>query len=109
VDKPREPGRQAAGLMPEAELQAAVVKLCKVLGVRWHHHHYSIGSKAGWPDLVLVGRGILFRELKREGKDPTPAQAEWGDWLAAGGGNWAVWRPSDLHSGLILRELEAIR
>lgn len=95
--------------MTEAQLQAAVVKLCKLYGLRWHHQRYSIGSGAGWPDLTIAGRLLLFRELKDGTRKPTRAQLEWGDWLMAAGADWAVWRPADLHSGRIQRELEAIR
>lgn len=46
--------------------------------------------------------------MKREDKDPTPAQAKWLARLAGGGGDAGVWRPSDLYSGRIGRELAAI-
>jgi hypothetical protein len=95
--------------MTEAQLQSAVVKLCKLYGLRWHHQRYSIGSAAGWPDLVIAGRRLLFRELKREDGKVTRAQEDWGDWLTAAGGDWGTWRPSDLRAGRIQRELEAIR
>ena len=101
--------RPLAPAMPEAELQGAVVKLCKLLGLQWHHQHYSIGSRKGWPDLVICGRGILFRELKREGNGPTAAQLAWGEILRRAGQDWDVWKPSDLQNGRIQRELEAIR
>lgn len=95
--------------MTEAQLQAAVVKLCKLYGLKWHHQRYSIGSKAGWPDLTIAGRTLLFRELKREDGKPTRAQRDWGDWLIAAGGDWDVWKPSSLANGRIQRELEALR
>ena len=38
----------------------------------------STRSPAGFPDLVLVRSGrLIFAELKREGKAPTPAQQAW--------------------------------
>lgn len=108
--------------MSEAALQKAVTDLCKLRGLRWYHAYQPKFDPAGWPDLVITGKhtgivpvgaapvhGILFRELKRTGEDPTPEQLEWGHDLIAAGLNWSVWRPEDLHSGRILRELEAIR
>lgn len=98
-----------APAMPEAALQAAVLQLCRVYGIRYFHPAFSWGSGPGWPDLVLCKRRVIYRELKRETGKPTPAQVEWGAWLQEAGQDWAVWRPADLHSGRIQRELEAIR
>ena len=95
--------------MTEAQLQAAVVKLCKLYGLRWHHQRISIGSGAGWPDLVIVGRRALFRELKSDKGSPTEAQRGWGIVLQRAGLNWATWQPVDLHSGRIVHELESLR
>lgn len=103
--------------MTEAELQAAVTSgtkakpgLCVLLGVRWYHTHDSRRSPSGWPDLVLCGTsGLIFRELKSETGTVTPEQRGWGSWLTRVGCDWAVWRPRDLRSGVIARQLEAIR
>lgn len=95
--------------MTEAQFQAAVVKLCRFYGLHYHHQRYSIGSAAGWPDLTIAGRTLLFRELKRDGKNPTPAQAGWGETLRKAGADWDVWRPADLASGRVNRELEGAR
>lgn len=105
------PSRLAADprRMTEAQLQAAVVKLCKLYGLRWHHQRYSIGSGAGWPDLVICGRRMLHRELKSDTGKVTRAQHDWGVTLGVAGADWDVWRPADLASGRIVRELEAVR
>lgn len=95
--------------MTEAQLQAAVVKLCKLYGLRWHHQRYSIGSAPGWPDLVICGRAMLHRELKRDTGYPTAAQLDWIHVLRRAGADADVWRPVDLRSGRVLRELEFIR
>ena len=95
--------------MSESELQKAVTDMCALFGLKWHHQRYSIGSKAGWPDLTICGRSIIFRELKRQDGKVTRAQDEWGGWLIAAGQDWATWRPLDLASGRIRRELEALR
>ena len=99
----------ASPQMAESELQKAVTDMCKLFGLKWHHQRYSIGSKAGWPDLTICGRSIIFRELKRQTGTTTTAQGDWGVWLSRAGGDWAVWRPLDLASGKIRRELEALR
>lgn len=96
--------------MQEAALQDAVIKLCKLLGI-WHHHHYdSRRSTPGVPDLLLIGRkDALWRELKRNGRNATAIQSDVGRRMQYIGWDWDVWRPVDLHSGRILRELEGIR
>jgi hypothetical protein len=95
--------------MTEAQLQAAVVRLCKLYGLHHHHQRISQLSAPGWPDLTICGSKVIFRELKREDGKPTPAQVEWGAWLEEAGQNWDLWKPSDLASGRIQGELEAIR
>lgn len=67
------------------------------------------GDGKGWPDVVVVGPGgSLFRELKAEGKYPTPEQKVWLAWLTAAGEDAGVWKPRDWHSGRIQDELRAI-
>lgn len=90
-------------------LEAHIRRLMKDLNLRGYHTHDSRRSPDGYPDWTIVGqRGVLFRELKREGKDPTGKQQEWLDDLAAAGADADVWRPSDLLSGRIQREMTAI-
>jgi hypothetical protein len=95
--------------MTEKQLQDAVIRLCRLYGLRWHHQRYSIGSGAGWPDLTIAGRALLFRELKGDAGRTTAAQREWGVTLGVAGQDWDVWRPGDLRNGRIQHELEAIR
>lgn len=61
------------------------------------------GDSKGWPDLVLVkaGHRLAFRELKKELGKLTPEQFDWLDLLDSCGYDAAVWRPSDLRSGVI--------
>lgn len=85
--------------MTEDALLAAVRKLAKYRGWWTYHTHYSRGSEAGWPDLVLLdprGHRCLFVELKREDGKVTPPQQAWLDALTACGYETGVWRPSDL-------------
>jgi hypothetical protein len=95
--------------MPEAALQKAVTDICGLLGIWWYHVGDSRRDRPGFPDLVLIGRTTIFRELKTETGTVTTEQAEVGARLQRSGQSWAVWRPRDLHSGRVLAELEAIR
>lgn len=96
--------------MTEAQFQDTVVAMCKLLGVAWYHPFFSRRSAAGWPDLALCGsRAFILRELKTDKGRLTRDQQEWGSRLRGAGQDWDVWRPGDLQSGRIQRELEAIR
>ena len=96
--------------MKEAHLQGAVIDMCRLFGVAWYHSYSSRRSVAGWPDLALCGsRGFMLRELKTDDGRLTTEQEQWGLMLRAAGQSWDVWRPADLHSGRVQRELEAIR
>jgi len=94
----------------ERSLQASITELCQLLGIAWYHTYDSRRSRRGWPDLVFCGsRGFMTRELKAETGHLTDAQAEWGRMLTAVGVSWDVWRPADLLSGRVERELREIR
>lgn len=91
-------------------LQASVIQLCKLFGIAYYHTFDSRRSAKGWPDLAICGkRGFIARELKTERGKVTPEQERWGLMLRAVGVSWDVWRPEDLHSGRIQRELSGIR
>lgn len=65
----------------------------------------------GWLDLFIVdphGGGVLVREAKGEKESLTAEQREWLSWLSACGLDADVWRPVDLRSGRIERELKAL-
>ena len=51
----------------------------------------------------------MTRELKSEYGKTTPEQDHWGWMLREAGVSWDVWRPDDLRSGRVQRELLAIR
>ncbi len=85
--------------MTEDALLAAIRQLCRYRGWMTYHTHYSRGSEAGWPDLVLLHPGqrrTIFAELKREDGKVTPSQEAWLDALDACGHETAAWRPTDL-------------
>jgi hypothetical protein len=100
-----------AKAMLEKALEAHVKVMAEGLGLKYYHTHRSEHSVAGFPDDVIVsrtGKGSIYRELKRQGKDPSVEQQEWLDALASNGYDVGVWRPEDLFSGRILEELRSI-
>ena len=94
----------------EREFQWIVQQVVQLHGFELQYHTYdSRRSEPGFPDLVLVstrqGR-ILFRELKTDKGRVSPDQRKWIDGLTAAGGDAGVWRPEDLRSGRVTRELK---
>lgn len=98
----------AAAAMSEAQLQDHVRRLCADLGLYHYHPHYSRHSEPGWPDSTIIGSRVIFRELKSERGSLTPEQRGVGERLTGAGQDWALWRPRDLYSGALARELAAI-
>jgi hypothetical protein len=70
-----------------------------------YHTHDSRRSPSGFPDLVIVGDRVLYRELKTAKGKVSDAQAAWLHALVLAGQDACVWRPADLLSGLIGRRL----
>jgi hypothetical protein len=101
--------RLIAMAMPEDRgpdsLDAHLRKLLADLGLFGYHPHSSRHSAAGWPDWVIVGNRIIYRELKTEHGSLSAAQRDVGDRITRAGGDWGVWRPRDLVSGTIARQL----
>jgi hypothetical protein len=89
-------------------LAAHVRKMMDDLGLWGYHPLNSIGSRQGWPDWVIIGNGILYRELKSQRGTVSPEQRAVGERITAAGGDWSVWRPAGLLSGQIAAELLAI-
>ena len=98
----------AAKAMPEKDLQEAVRRMCAELGLYHYHPLTSKGSASGWPDSVIIGKRVIFRELKRQSGTLTSEQAEVGRRLRAAGQSWKVWRPVDLIDGTIGQELAVL-
>lgn len=89
--------------MNEAAFQRFIVRAAHDYG--WDHHHetYSMGSKPGFPDLVLwrpgsrfhTPRAAMFREIKTA-KGPTkPAQTALIESMRLAGCDVEIWRPAD--------------
>ena len=89
-------------------LDAHVRRLCDDLGLLRYHTHDSRRSPSGFPDLVIVGDRVLYRELKTAKGKVTDAQAAWLHALVLAEQDACVWRPADLLSGLIGRQLAAL-
>lgn len=62
----------------------------------------------GLPDWIIIGRRVLWRELKSDYGAVSREQTRMGYLLQAAGEDYAVWRPVDFHSGRIERELEGL-
>lgn len=98
-----------AKLMTEAELSDHVRNACDALKLRSYHTYDSRKSSSGFPDWAIVGRsGLIFRELKTEKGRLSVDQVLWLEDLARTGHDADVWRPADLLSGRIMRELREL-
>ncbi len=82
--------------------------LCKLYGLKWFHDHDSRRNPEGFPDLVIVGRKVMYRELKTQKGTVSPAQKEWLEALRIAGQDACVWRPVHLLNGTIAQELAAL-
>lgn len=98
-----------AAILTESELLQLIRDRCNELGLLWFHSYDSRADRLrGWPDLVIVGHGILFRELKSASGNLASAQQDWGKGIKGAGGDFAVWRVQDWDSGLVQRELREL-
>jgi hypothetical protein len=105
--------------MTEAQLQANVLEMAKLLGIRTAHFRPGLtqagnwitavaGDGKGWPDVVFAGRRLLIRELKGVGGKVSAEQTAWIAALVAAGVDAGIWWPKDWVSGLVQAELRAI-
>lgn len=104
--------------MSETELNRGIRGLCDKFGLHGFcnstyripgSHTARPGSSKGYPDWTIAGDGgILFREAKSADGRRSMDQVRWGKRIVRGGGNYGIWRPADLASGQIERELAAI-
>jgi hypothetical protein len=116
--RPRKPPLTGLALiasrMPEAKLESGVRDILKDLEKHGHkvlafHPWSSKHSAGGWPDWAFCTvHGFMVRELKKQREKLRADQREWLDSLTAAGVDADVWRPSDLLSKRIARELAAL-
>ncbi len=107
----RQMPNSTAPAMTERELQEHVRVLCADLGLYHYHTHDSRRSQGGFPDSWIISPksgAVLYRELKAEHGTLSREQLRVGYMLRAGGHDYGIWRPSDLASRLIHRELCAL-
>ncbi len=97
-----------AAAMTETDLMAAVRTACRHLRLLAYHTHDSRRSEPGFPDLVIVGRRVIYRELKTQRGRLSRHQKEWLAALQEAGQDATVWRPSDWLAGEITRELQEV-
>ena len=84
--------------MLEKDWQAQVIETARLLGYRHFHTYRSTRSPEGFPDLVLVGRRVIFVELKREKTQPTDRQKHWLTMLHNAGAEVYLARPRHLQA-----------
>lgn len=79
--------------MTEAELLESVRELCGWYRLLCYHTQDSRRCPAGFPDLVIVGKRVLYRELKSQTGIVSVRQVEWLLRLEQAGADAEVWRP----------------
>jgi len=92
--------------MTEADFLKSIIDLAHVYG--WKVAHFRAGMRAngqyrtpvqgdgaGFPDLVLVRKRVIFAELKSEEGRLAGGQSVWLDDLIDAGAEIYLWRPSD--------------
>jgi hypothetical protein len=103
--------QQARGMSENGPggLRAQVRALCAGLGLT--ASHYPDSSRCwckGEPDLRIYGRQLVHVELKDEAGTLSPDQRKVRRLILAAGGEYRLWRPSDLLSRDIEHQLRAI-
>ena len=92
--------------LSEADMQAGVIALARLLGWRTVHFRPAMttrgwrtpvsGDGKGFPDLILVRKGrLIVAELKSAKGECTPEQEAWLDSFRASCAEVYVWRPAD--------------
>jgi hypothetical protein len=111
-----------ARAMPEEKgrhsLLANVLDECKTLDLYVaHFRHAMVGGRVmtpvqadgtGFPDLMICGNRIIYRENKSWTGTLSAEQEEWGRRILSAGGDWAVWTPEHWFNGRIHAELGAL-
>ena len=95
--------------MTESDLLAEVLRLCEQYGLHSHHCYDSRKcAGSGVPDLLICGTEVIHVELKDDWGTLSPEQVAWKWSLVAAGARHLVWRPAQLHSGVIESTLVSI-
>jgi VRR-NUC domain len=106
--------------MSEADLQAAVIALARLMSWKVAHFRPAQNSKgiwrtpvaadgAGFPDLILVRPGMCIAvELKSSEGTVKPEQRAWINAFESAGISAFVWRPEHWTGGQILQVLQQV-
>jgi hypothetical protein len=104
--------------MTEDHLLANVLELCELLHLRTAHFRPArttrgwrtavSGDGKGYPDVTIVGRRVLWRELKANRGRLSVEQIAWIGALTHAGADADVWRVADWRSGRIEAELREV-
>lgn len=98
-----------ARAMSESDLLSNVTTLARRMGLLVHHETDSRKSPRGFLDLVVVGKRVVFIELKTETGRLRPEQETWLTRLTRAGQDARVIRPRDWLDGTVERLLKEIR
>jgi len=95
--------------MAETKLQSKVQEYAVRKGLLHYHTHNSERSEAGFPDSVIVGNWVMYRELKSDSDSAAVSkeQRKWIQALEAVGVDVDVWWPIDWEKGRIQEEMNA--
>lgn len=94
----------------EADTQAAIIELCLLLGYLVFHDNDPRRNRAGFPDLVIAGYGVvIILELKTDRNEATPEQRAWLAAFTDAGLNARVYRTSEWRTGALANELKTIK
>ncbi len=95
--------------MAETVFQGRVGTYVTTRGGLHYHTHNSERSEGGFPDSVIVGNYIMFRELKSDSDSATVSakQRKWIEKLESVGADVGVWWPIDWETGKAQAEIDA--
>jgi hypothetical protein len=95
--------------MLESDLQREVLDLCRTYRLRVFHSTDSTKDLGpGYPDLCIVGKRLIFAELKSQHGAMSGTQTNWRYWIKAAGTEHYIWRPTDLADGTITTILSSL-
>jgi hypothetical protein len=94
----------------EADTQAAIIELCRLLDFLVFHDNDPRRNRAGFPDLVIAGYGVvIIIELKTDRNEPTPEQRAWLTAFTDVGIDARVYRTTAWKTGDLISELKTIK
>lgn len=97
--------------LTEKEFQEIVTGMCDDRNIIWHHCDapFRCSGYNGFPDLVLLGRYVMFVELKSWYGKLRPEQNVYKQRLDYANAAYAVWKPRDLYNSIIETALDDLQ